>query len=125
MGCSKRGDETSCVYSNGGAIGRDRRGEVSRDSEAQLRLQKLEEMVTSLMRSTKGNSISNSDKMAPSVATAEQGFDGVSLPSSVLSPEALLNMNVSERNHINPTHWTKILENVSVLPGGKLRYIAK
>lgn len=119
MGCLKRGDETSCVYSNGGAIGRDRRGEESRDSEAQLRLQKLEEMVTSLMRSTKGDSDSNRDKMAPSGATAAQGY-GVALPSSDISPEALLNINVSERNHVNPTHWTKILENVSVSPGGKL-----
>lgn len=115
--CSKRGDETSCAYSKGHAIGHDRRRGESRDSEAQLRLQKLEEMVTNLMRTAKDDSDSLFDKMSPQVATADQRFNSLSLPTSDLSPEAQLDMNVSEKHYVSATHWTAILKNIREIQG--------
>ena len=114
MSCSKRGDGTSCTYSTGGANGVDRLGEESRDSEAQLRLQKLEEMVTSLMRTTKEDSEARHNKMSISVANADQHFKNLSATASNLSPETQLNTNVSGRTYVSATHWTAILENVPV-----------
>ena len=117
--CSKRGDEGSCVYSNGSGNRRDRRGGESRDSEAQLRLQRLEEMITSLMRTTKEDSEGRSDKSSPRFWTAEQRFTNLSPPASDSSLEAQLNPSVSEKNYVSATHWTTILENVGVSCGEK------
>lgn len=118
MSCSRRGEETACAYSNGCAHGRDRRGENPRDSEAQRRLQKLEEMVTGLMRATKEDLESRRDKTSPQVAMADQGFNNPSPPISDSTPEAQLNIIVPDRDYVSATHWTAILDNVC-LPHGK------
>ena len=60
-----------CNYSNGGSKGRDRRARGSRASEAQLRLQKLEEMVTSLMQTTKEGLEGRSENTAPNNVTVD------------------------------------------------------
>lgn len=85
-----------------------------RDSEAQLRLQKLEEMVTSLMRIIKEDSESRRDKMSLQVGNSNQHLDNPSTTGSDLSPDLQLNTNISEREYISTTHWTAILENVCV-----------
>lgn len=90
-----------------------------RDSEAQLRLQKLEDMVTSLMRTTKESSESLRDKMSPQVATTDQRFDDLLPQTSNLSPDARSNMNGSDGNYVSATHWTAILENVGFSRGRK------
>ena len=119
MTCSKRGDETSCTYYTGGANGRDRRGKEYRDSEAQLRLQKLEEMITSLIQTTKEDSEVPRNRMPLQAANADQPFNNLLPTVSDLSPEIQLNTNVSERNYVSATHWTAILENVCVPSRGK------
>ena len=106
---------TSCTYSKGGATGRDRRGGESRDCEAQLRLQRLEEMVTNLMQTTKGDAESRSDNTAPQIVIDDRSFNNLSPPKSDLSPGAQSNLNTSETSYANATHWTKILENVGFM----------
>ena len=66
------------------------------------------------MRTTKEDSESRRDKVSPQVATADQGFDNLSPPLPDLSPEAQLDMNVSEKTYVSATHWTAILKNVGV-----------
>ena len=90
-----------------------RRGEL-RDSEAQLRLQKLEEMVTSLMRTTREDPKSHGESMTTHMSVADQCFDELSPPTSVLSEEAFSSSNLSGRAYVSATHWTAILKNVSV-----------
>lgn len=80
-------------------------------------------MVTNLMRTAKDDSDSLFDKMSPQVATADQRFNSLSLPTSDLSPEAQLDMNVSEKNYVSATHWTAILKNVG-LSREHLKFIA-
>ena len=93
-------------------MGRETRRGEPRDSEAQLRLQKLEEMVTSLMR-TREDSKSHGENMTTHMSIADQCFDELSPPTSVSSEEAL-ESNPSGRTYVSATHWTAILKNVSV-----------
>ena len=89
-----------------------RRGEL-RDSEAQLRLQKLEEMVTSLMRTTRKDTKNLGENMTTHISIADQCFDELSPPTSVSSEEAL-DSNLLGKTYVSATHWTAILKNVSV-----------
>lgn len=114
MSCSKKGDESSCVYSTGRANRRDRHGREPRDSEAQLRLQKLEEMITSLMCSTKEISEDRRDTLALQNGNANQPFNNYLPKGSDLSPELQLSTNIPERDYVSTTHWTAILENVCI-----------
>ena len=91
-----------------------KRGGESRESKAQLRLQKLEEMITSLIRTTKEESESRSDNTSPQVATANQCSNNLPPPSSSFSPEEQSSMNSTEQSYVSATHWTAILENVGV-----------
>ena len=75
MSCSKRGEEASCTYSNIEKPGRDRRDCGYRDSEAQLRLQKLEDMVTSLVRANEESPNSHSDRMSLNNFTSDRTPD--------------------------------------------------
>lgn len=81
-------------------------------------------MVTDLMRTAKEDSESHRDTVSPQVATADQGFNNLSPPPPDLSPEAQLDMNVSEKKYVSATHWTAILKNVGVSRSRKLQYIA-
>ncbi len=108
----------SCTYSNADKLGPDRRDCGYRDSEAQLRLQKLEEMVTSLMETNKDGFESHSDKTSPHTGTGDQNFDDASAHSlpqvSESSLRGHLNSKGSEKEYVNATHWTTILENVGI-----------
>ena len=95
-------------------MGRETRRGEPRDSEAQLRLQKLEEMVTSLMRTTKDDPKIHGENVSTNVSIADQCFDELSPPTSDSSQEAYLNSKLSERTYVSATHWTAILKNVSV-----------
>ena len=94
-------------------MGRETRRGEPRDSEAQLRLQKLEEMVTSLMRTTRRYPKSHGEHMTTHMSVADQCFEELSPPTSVSSEEAFLDSNLSERTYVSATHWTAILKNVS------------
>ena len=103
----------------------DRRNCGYRDSEAQIRLQKLEEMVTSLIQTNKEGSESRSDKTSHD-GTSDHILDNASIHSSPqisdLSSRGYLSMNVPEKEYVNATHWTAILENVrSHLPRRSLQ----
>ena len=118
MSCSKRGDAASCNYSNGNQNGRDRRDNGSRTSEAQLRLQKLEQMVTSLMQTTKEGSGNRSERKPYYNATLDQRLEDLSVNSLRQNFEAssggYLDINGSETNYHGATHWAAILDNVSL-----------
>ena len=118
MSCSNRGKAASCKYSNDSPGSHDRRDGESKASEAQQRLQKLEEMVTSLMRTNKEGSESGSVKIPLHNATVDQCFDNLSVrslpPTFETSSTGHLDVNGSETNYLGATHWATILENVGV-----------
>ena len=106
----------SCTYTNSDKLGFDGRDGGYRDSEAQLRLQKLEEMVTSLMETNKDGFESHRDKASLRNRTGDQNFDDASAYSSPQTSESSLrgplNVKGPEKEYVNATHWTTILENV-------------
>ena len=116
MNCSKRGEDASCTYSNPEKLGRDKRDCGYRDSEAQLRLQRLEKMVANLIQTNQVSSESRSDKTPFHNETGDGTSDYASVHSSPqtseLSSEGHTNMKPPEKVYVNGTHWTAILENV-------------
>ncbi|KAK3171834.1 hypothetical protein OEA41_003918 [Lepraria neglecta] len=121
MSCSKRGDAASCNYSNGNQNGHDRRDGGSRTSEAQLRLQKLEQMVTNLMQTTKEGSGNRSERKPSYNATLDQRLEDLSVNSLRQNFEAssggYLDINGSETNYHGATHWAAILDNIRDIQG--------
>jgi hypothetical protein len=121
MSCSKRGGAASCTYSNGNQNRRHKHDGGSRASEAQLRLHKLEEMVTTLIQATKGGPESRSEETFSSShnVPADQRFKDLSVHHSphicLTSLGGHLDINGSEANYVGATHWATILENVSTL----------
>ena len=95
-------------------MGRETRRGEPRDSEAQLRLQKLEEMVTSLMRTTEKDPMTHDEDMSTHMSIADHYLDDLSTPTSDSSQEAYSNSNYSGKTYVSATHWTAILKNVSV-----------
>jgi hypothetical protein len=82
ISCSKRRDAASCKYSNGGRNGPNRRDGGSRASEAHLRLQKLEEMVTCLMKTAEeGSESCGNEKSTLHNAKFDQHLEDVSAHS--------------------------------------------
>lgn len=118
MSCSKRGDAASCNYSNGNQNWRDKRDDGSRTSEAQLRLQKLEQMVANLMQTTKESSGSRCERKPSYNATLDQRLEDLSVNSLrqnfEASSEGYLDINGSETNYHGATHWAAILDNVTL-----------
>ena len=116
--CTKRGDTTSCSYSMGSHTRRDRPDGGSKASEAQLRLQKLEEMVTGLMQTSQKVPESIGDQRSRSNATVDQRLEDLSVHTSPENPETSirghLDYHGSETNYLGATHWATILENVAV-----------
>lgn len=130
ISCSKRGDAVSCNYSNGGRAGRDKYDGESRASEAQLRLQKLEEMVTSLMQTNEQDSEHHSEKKSPQHVRIDQRLRELSVHNppkiSETSLRGHLDVHGSETNYLDATHWVTILKNVSVFSGRRsFRYTAQ
>lgn len=121
MNCSKRGDAASCDYTNGLRKGRDKRDEASKASEAQTRLQKLEQMVTSLMQPTSQGSETSGDTRSSSSTIFHQNLKDLPVHSSTQTSEPScgghLDVQGSETNYLGATHWATILENVGVLGG--------
>ena len=117
MSCSKRGDVASCNYSNGTRSTRDGRDEASRTSEAQIRLQKLEQMVSGLLEKTKAGTGQRVDE-TPHDVTVDQRLKDLSVQSSLESSQAstggYLDVHGSKSNYFGATHWAAVLENVGV-----------
>lgn len=117
-GCSKRGDAVSCNYSNASRDEHNapRRTGGPKDSEAQLRLQKLEKMVTSLMQTTRNGSENGANEASAGCRTFDQSLNRLSIHNSAQSSETApgghLSINDSETNYLGATHWEAILENV-------------
>ena len=115
--CSMRGNAASCNYSNGAPHGRGTGSGGSRATEAQLRLQKLEEIVTSLMQTSK-DGYQSSSKPATYNSTVDRRLKDLSIHSSPQTFETCsggrLDINGTETNYLGATHWTTILENVGV-----------
>ena len=123
--CSKRGEAGSCNYISGGRNGHERPdGGGSKSSEAQLRLQRLEEMVTSLMQIP---DISNGHVLAHHASVAQR-LNGLSVHGKQrafeTSAEGHLDIHGSETNYLGATHWAAILENVSIPAENRFRCTA-
>ena len=119
MACSKRGDSAACNYSNGVDSSRVKSNKSSRASEAQLRLQKLEQMVTGLMQTTQGRSGYRTEGTLHDEAI-DQRLEDLSIKKSLHAPDASLgghlDVNGSESSYLGATHWATILENVGLRP---------
>ncbi|TVY49194.1 Fusarisetin A cluster transcription factor [Lachnellula occidentalis] len=120
--CVKRGryDAASCSYSSGNRNERgkrDRAGE-SKNAEAHLRLQKLEDMVTGLLQSTNEGSESNGNSAHADGQPVDRNLEDLSLDSSLRTVEACsgarghLEISRSETKYLGATHWTAILEDI-------------
>ena len=122
MPCAKRGDVASCNYSNDNIILR----KGPRTSKAQLRLQKLEEMVASLMQNSVKTSENHIEHTSPYAAIdqhlKELSFQN-STPTSETPPIGRLDIQDSEANYTGATHWATILENVSEPDGRRCKDI--
>ena len=116
--CSKKGHAASCSYSSGWRNRGDRRDAASKASEAQLRLQKLEQMVNSLMQTTKEGFEGRTEKASFHNATIDRRLEGLSIQNPPKSLETSsggrLDVNGSETNYLGATHWATVLENVGV-----------
>jgi hypothetical protein len=100
--------------------GRERRDEVLRTSEAQIRLQKLEEMVTTLMQRSGEGSEGLNAKTSSSSKTVEQSISNLSVDGSPYPSNGASgghwDVKGSEVNYLGATHWSTILENVGSFP---------
>lgn len=103
MTCQKKGDISACFYESDAVIAPTQRDGNFKNSEAQLRLQKLEAMVTSLMQAPQNASASN----VPS--SGIRSMQEVSKAST----GGHLDENGAETSYVGCTHWTTVLENVS------------
>lgn len=101
--CTKRGEQSACTYAQHAPAVRCRRDEAPKSSEAQLRLHKLEEMVTALMGSNKPASSSRSETLSIRALTT---------PGIGNMCPGHLDVSVLEPTYIGATHWESILENV-------------
>ena len=114
MACSKRGDGESCSYTNTSKNRQVGYG-ASRTTEAQNRLQKLEQMVTTLMHADK-------DGMKNGMAHSANGSVDERLKDLFLGPHSSKSSRSSVRGHLDvhgpeikylgATNWETILENV-------------
>ena len=122
--CSRRGDvaAVSCNYSksekdNGHGTNTSTN---STRAEAQIRLQKLEELVTGLMQATPSSD--GADDASNNMAI-DHGPKEVTLPSPSSSEQSgsllngHLNIDGLESHYHGATHWTTILENIQDIRG--------
>lgn len=104
---------------------RDRAGEKTAD--ANQRLRKLEQMVTSLLQSTSSEgSDHTSENVSPNSQTVDHNLEELSLDSSLGTPETCsgarghLDVTGPETKYLGATHWSAILDNVSISSGSSL-----
>ncbi|KAE9367933.1 hypothetical protein N431DRAFT_548239 [Stipitochalara longipes BDJ] len=112
--CSKNGIGLSCNYSVRPSNGHERRDEGLRTSEAHLRLQKLEEMVTSLMQKTRDGSDGPTSDTSASNATIERSISTLSVNGSL---HPLNGTSNGKHDYQGGTHWSAILENIRDIQG--------
>lgn len=120
----KRGDGTPCTYAGPPKDARNRHVE-SKGSEAQVRLQKLEEMVTSLMQHTKDQNEHRGNLLADLAMTPPEIIDLSLKPSPHNSSNEVprtsstttghLDDNDSGTRYLGATNWTTVLQNVRQL----------
>jgi len=110
--CTKNGIESSCNYSRHASNVHERSEVGLRSSEAHLRLQKLEEMVTSLMQKTVDCSNGLSSEKSISNTTIEHSISTLSVEGS---PRPVIWKSNSQHDYQGGTHWSTILENVRAI----------
>ncbi|KAI9719226.1 MAG: hypothetical protein M1812_003556 [Candelaria pacifica] len=110
--CLKRGDGNECDYASGSQAKRKSHSVGAKASEAQVRLQKLEEMVTSMMRTTRDGSSSNENTL-PSNSILERTLDDLSIVPD--TNPGLLDIQGSETNYRSPIQWEAILTDVRAI----------
>jgi hypothetical protein len=111
--CANNGIGPSCHYAARPTNGSERRDDGLRNSEAHLRLQKLEEMVTSLMQKTGAGFEGSKSNTNPSNGTIEQSIGSLSVDSS---PYPFNRTSNGHLDYQGGTHWSAILENVGFSP---------
>lgn len=121
--CYKRGraSSASCNYVRNCEEGStSNRALTSTKTEAQLRLQKLEEMVTGFMQTDSPNSTATVSANSTMVDQRMEELS-VSFQSSPRDTEPVsngyLDRNGVERNYQGATHWTTILKNIHEIQG--------
>lgn len=121
LACSKRGDAALCRYVNGNYQGSGAHDGGLRVSEAQLRLQNLEEMVTTLMKRAQdgvtGRNEESSPKSAPNDMISSWTSANNSLQGIEMSSNGRLDVNGSRATYLGATHWETVLQNVGDICG--------
>ena len=116
MSCIKRGDTASCVYSTNAQVRHHRPySSGPKTSEAQLRLQKLEEVVASLLRTSSNGSerLTNHESLDDDAVNQLKSLSVDNPPQKPnLTIQGHLDHRGSETNYHGATHWATILENV-------------
>ncbi len=114
--CTKKGEIVSCEYAITDQTRRDGTRSFFKTSEAQIRLQKLEDMVTELLESSGKELNADNDRTSRTNGTADKQPKSLSTrasPHSYQSPvKGHLDYDGSEVNYLGATHWATILENV-------------
>jgi hypothetical protein len=111
--CASNGIGQSCHYATRLSNGIDRQDEGFKNSEAHLRLQRLEEMVKSLMQKT-GDGLENpTSNKSNSNENMEQSIGSLSVDRS---PHRIIRTTVGHMDYQGGTHWSAILENVGSFP---------
>ena len=113
--CSKRHDAESCSYPIFAKDKREPPGEGPRGNEVQLRLQKLEEMITTLMQNPKGTSKTSNDTHSVRDVTMSRSSESLSAHGPSPTEANIgghLETNGPETNYLGATHWETILEHV-------------
>jgi hypothetical protein len=105
--CVRKGEPVVCTYSSEAPRHRRTRDDIQRASEAQLRLQRLEEMVTTLMDSNESSSAAPNDALSDKLS-----IRSLTTPRNWNSCPGHLDVSGSEARYLGATHWESILENV-------------
>jgi hypothetical protein len=106
MQCMKRGDEASCTYPSA-SKSEHVTGDGERTSEAQLRLRKLEDMVTSLVGNKHVSENCNEEEEEASRDSERYQIVQQQAPGKMPETES------AETNYLGATHWRAVLQNVS------------
>ncbi|KAI9714185.1 MAG: hypothetical protein M1828_001200 [Chrysothrix sp. TS-e1954] len=132
--CSKRGDEASCTFANAGGRQRD---EAKRTSEAQARLQKLEEMVTNLIsqgsgvgEKTRQNGHETSHETSQETSQEHSMNDIDHRDASISSATGLtsgdeqprmtsghIDVSGPEKRYVGSSNWAAILDDIRDIRG--------
>ena len=111
--CTSRDAASACHYGTGSEVTSSPAKGGSRTSEAQLRLQKLEETVTTLLRGD--NVIENIGIVSPPTDATDglpRSRESTQIPIENRAALGHLDIKGSQTTYVGATHWASILNNV-------------